>query len=157
MQYSSCQNVIAASLVHERSQLNDFDRCCRVHFETWCNRCSVSVKVTISHLGSLHFGSVLFSLRFPNGSFEMHSKLGRASTATRKGRGVAASALHPPIGLIAWSEEDRPLERPPSPGLVKTSSSPSLMGLRRRLWSRSPPPIPAGARRARRRRPRPRL
>jgi hypothetical protein len=30
-------------------------------------------KVTISHLGFLHFGSVLFSLRFPNGSFEMHS------------------------------------------------------------------------------------
>src|SRR5215216_1690891 len=28
MQYSSCQNVIAASLVHERSQLNAFDRCC---------------------------------------------------------------------------------------------------------------------------------
>jgi hypothetical protein len=31
-------------------------------------------KVTISHLGFLHFGSVLFSLTFPNGSFEMHSK-----------------------------------------------------------------------------------
>jgi hypothetical protein len=45
----------------------------RVHFKTWCNRFSVSVKVTISHLGFLHFGSVLFSLRFPNGSFEMHS------------------------------------------------------------------------------------
>ena len=29
MQYSSCQNVIAASLVHERSQLNAFDRCCK--------------------------------------------------------------------------------------------------------------------------------
>src|SRR5215217_1151511 len=29
MHYSSCQNVIASSLVHERSQLNAFDRCCR--------------------------------------------------------------------------------------------------------------------------------
>src|SRR5215217_8139327 len=28
MQHSSCQNGIAASLVHERSQLNAFDRCC---------------------------------------------------------------------------------------------------------------------------------
>src|SRR5215210_5100665 len=46
----------------------------RVHFKTWCNRFSVSVKVTISHLGFLHFGSVLVSLRFPNGSLEMHSK-----------------------------------------------------------------------------------
>src|SRR5215212_1068743 len=84
MQYSSCQNVIAVSLVHEHSQLNDFDRCCRVHFETWCNRFSVSVKVTISHLGSLHFGSVLFSLRFPNGSFEMHSKLDFSHLSQRR-------------------------------------------------------------------------
>src|SRR5215217_3093452 len=48
-------------------------------FKTWCNRFSVSVKVTISHLGFLHFGSVLFSLRFPNGGFEMHSRTKKAA------------------------------------------------------------------------------
>jgi hypothetical protein len=30
MQYSSCQNVIAASLLHERSRVNAFDHCCIV-------------------------------------------------------------------------------------------------------------------------------
>jgi len=41
MQYSSCQNVIAASLVHERSQLNAFDRCCKGRIRRVANRWSL--------------------------------------------------------------------------------------------------------------------
>src|SRR5215207_7196847 len=35
----------------------------RAHFKTWCDRCGVSVKWTVFHVGFLHSGSVLASFR----------------------------------------------------------------------------------------------
>src|SRR5215213_7708892 len=42
MQYSSCQNVIAASLVHERTRVNTFDCCCRLDSDALVPRTSAS-------------------------------------------------------------------------------------------------------------------
>jgi len=55
MQYSACQNVIAASLLHERSQLNAFDRCCRV-IDTKVSALDTNGGLYVSELIDVHKG-----------------------------------------------------------------------------------------------------